>query len=191
MALEQLKELEEQESELSRKLVEKLYDLQEYKDLVDIRDRIKLKKDIRPEYATEVIPIPEKEQRKGMLNALKDIALDNIEDCVNYKGDEQLYSQFINRIHGLKDEWKAFRRTNVDNYNYYIAKAKFMLDSYSYNNAVLMIDAYKDYKFHKKLAEQGKEKEKIIETAIKPKHYTEHIKEEINADSQKKEEKVR
>ena len=187
LALEQLKELEEQESKLSRKLVEKLYDLQEYKDLVDVRDRIKHKKDIRPEYATEVIPIPIKEQRKGMLNALKDIALDNIEDCVNYKGDEQLYLQFVNRIHGLKDEWKAFRRTNVDNYNYYIAKAKFMLDNYSYNKAVLMIDAYKDYKFHKKLAEQGKEREKIIETAIKPNNYTEPTKEETKADSKKEE----
>ena len=189
LALEQLKELEEQESKLSRKLVEKLYDLQEYKDLVDVRDRIKHKKDIRPEYATEVVPIPAKEQRKGMLNALKDIALDNIEDCVNYKGDEQLYLQFINRIHGLKDEWKAFRRTNVDSYNYYIAKAKFMLDSYSYNKAVLMIDAYKDYKFHKKVVEQGKEREKIIETTIKPSNYTESVKEETKAGSQKKEEK--
>lgn len=187
LTLDQLKELEEQESELSKKLVEKLYDLQEYKDLVDVRDRIKHKKDIRPEYATEVIPIPAKEQRKGMLNALKDIALDNIEDCINYKGDEQVYLQFINRIHGLKDEWKAFRRTNVDNHNYYIAKAKFMLDSYSYNNAVLMIDAYKDYKFHKNLAEQGKEKEKIIETAIKPNNYTEPTKEETKANSKKEE----
>ena len=37
LSIDQLKELEEQEIELSRKLVEKLYDLQEYKDLVDIR----------------------------------------------------------------------------------------------------------------------------------------------------------
>ena len=147
------------------------------------------KKDIRPEYATEVIPIPFKEQRKEMLKALKDIALDNIEDCINYKGNEQLYLQFINRIHGLKDEWKAFRRTNVDNYNYYIAKAKFMLDNYSYNKAVLMIEAYKDYKFHKKLAEQGKGKEKIIETAIKPNNYTEPTKEETKAEEQREEKK--
>ena len=142
----ELEDLYEQENELSKKVRFYLSNLPEYKELVHVRDLIKHKSDIRDGYSTVVEKLSLKEQRKIMNEALRDIALNNIENCQSYDGDEDKYIEFINRIHGFKDEWKAFRRTNVDNFNYYVAKAKFMLDQYSYNYAILLVDAYKEYK---------------------------------------------
>lgn len=141
-----MEKLYERENELSQKVQFCLMNMQEYNELVDVRAQIKNKSEIRDEYDSAVIKLSIDEQRKLMDEALRDIALSNIEYCTSYNGDEEKYLKFVERIHGLKDEWKAFRRTNVDNFNYYIAKAKFMLDQYSYNYCVLLVDAYKDYK---------------------------------------------
>lgn len=141
-----MEKLYEKENELSQKVQFYLMNMPEYNELVDVRAQIKNKSEIRNEYDSAVIKLSIDEQRKLMDEALRDIALSNIEYCTSYSGDEEKYLKFVERIHGLKDEWKAFRRTNVDNFNYYIAKAKFMLDQYSYNYCVLLVDAYKDYK---------------------------------------------
>jgi len=141
-----MEKLYEKENELSQKVQFSLMNMPEYNELVDVRAQIKNKSEIRNEYDSAVIKLSIDEQRKLMDEALRDIALSNIEYCTSYNGDEEKYLKFVERIHGLKDEWKAFRRTNVDNFNYYIAKAKFMLDQYSYNYCVLLVDAYKDYK---------------------------------------------
>ena len=141
-----MEKLYEKENELSQKVQFYLMNMPEYNELVDVRAQIKNKSEIRNEYDSAVIKLSIDEQRKMMDEALRDIALSNIEYCTSYNGDEEKYLKFVERIHGLKDEWKAFRRTNVDNFNYYIAKAKFMLDQYSYNYCVLLVDAYKDYK---------------------------------------------
>ena len=141
-----MEKLYEKENELSQKVQFFLMNMPEYNELVDVRAQIKNKSEIRNEYDSAVIKLSIDEQRKLMDEALRDIALRNIEYCTSYNGDEEKYLKFVERIHGLKDEWKAFRRTNVDNFNYYIAKAKFMLDQYSYNYCVLLVDAYKDYK---------------------------------------------
>lgn len=141
-----MEKLYEKENELSQRVQFSLMNMPEYNELVDVRAQIKNKSEIRNEYDSAVIKLSIDEQRKLMDEALRDIALSNIEYCTSYNGDEEKYLKFVERIHGLKDEWKAFRRTNVDNFNYYIAKAKFMLDQYSYNYCVLLVDAYKDYK---------------------------------------------
>ena len=96
-------------------------------------------------YDTEVVEIPDKEDEKATRRALKKIALENILDCEYYDGDEEKYMEFINAIKGLRQEWKAFRRTNVENFNYYIAKAKFFLKNYSRDYRDLYIDEFKDY----------------------------------------------
>lgn len=141
-----MEKLYERENELSQKVQFCLMNMPEYNELVDVRAQIKNKSEIRNEYDSAVIKLSIDEQRKLMDEALRDIALSNIEYCTSYNGDEEKYLKFVERIHGLKDEWKAFRRINVDNFNYYIAKAKFMLDQYSYNYCILLVDAYKDYK---------------------------------------------
>lgn len=141
-----MEKLYEKENELSQRVQFSLMNMPEYNELVDVRAQIKNKSEIRNEYDSAVIKLSIDEQRKLMDEALRDIALSNIEYCTSYNGDEEKYLKFVERIHGLKDEWKAFRRTNVDNFNYYIAKAKFMIDQYSYNYCVLLVDAYKDYK---------------------------------------------
>lgn len=142
----EMEELFEKENELNRKVQFYLTNLPEYNELIYVRDLIKHKSKFKYEYSTVVEKLSIEEQRKIMNKALKDIALNNIDECLTYNGDEERYLEFVNRVHGLKDEWKAFRRTNVNNFNYYLAKAKFMLDTYSYNYAILLVDAYKDYK---------------------------------------------
>lgn len=142
---EQMDELLEQEEKLRKKVKDVLSNLPEYKQLIYVQEMIKNEKAKKEPYKTVVEKIDLKEQRKIIAEALRDIALDNLEYCVTYKGDEEKYLEFVNRIHGFKDEWKAFRRTNVDNFNYYLAKAKFMLDNFAYDYCVLLVDEFKDY----------------------------------------------
>ena len=142
---EQMDELLEQEEKLREKVKDVLSNLPEYRHLIYVQEMIKNEKAKKEPYKTVVEKIDLKEQRKIIAEALRDIALDNLEYCVTYKGDEEKYLEFVNRIHGFKDEWKAFRRTNVDNFNYYLAKAKFMLDNFAYDYCVLLVDEFKDY----------------------------------------------
>ena len=142
---EQMDELLEKEERLREKVKDVLSNLPEYKQLIYVQEMIKNEKAKKEPYKTVVEKIDLKEQRKIIAEALRDIALDNLEYCVTYKGDEEKYLEFVNRIHGFKDEWKAFRRTNVDNFNYYLAKAKFMLDNFAYDYCVLLVDEFKDY----------------------------------------------
>lgn len=142
---EQMDELLEQEEKLREKVKNVLSNLPEYKQLIYVQEMIKNEKAKKEPYKTVVEKIDLKEQRKIIAEALRDIALENLEYCTSYKGDEEKYLEFVNRIHGFKDEWKAFRRTNVDNFNYYLAKAKFMLDSFTYDYCVLLVDEFKDY----------------------------------------------
>lgn len=142
---EQMDELLEQEEKLRDKVKDVLSNLPEYKQLIYVQEMIKNEKAKKEPYKTVVEKIDLKEQRKIITEALRDIALENLEYCASYKGDEEKYLEFANRIHGFKDEWKAFRRTNVDNFNYYLAKAKFMLDNFAYDYCVLLVDEFKDY----------------------------------------------
>ena len=142
---EQMDELLEQEEKLRDKVKDVLSNLPEYKQLIYVQEMIKNEKAKKEPYKTVVEKIDLKEQRKIIAEALRDIALENLEYCTSYKGDEEKYLEFVNRIHGFKDEWKAFRRTNVDNFNYYLAKAKFMLDNFAYDYCVLLVDEFKDY----------------------------------------------
>lgn len=142
---EQMDELLEQEEKLREKVKNVLSNLPEYKQLIYVQEMIKNEKAKKEPYKTVVEKIDLKEQRKIIAEALRDIALENLEYCTSYKGDEEKYLGFVNRIHGFKDEWKAFRRTNVDNFNYYLAKAKFMLDNFAYDYCVLLVDEFKDY----------------------------------------------
>ena len=142
---EQMDELLEQEEKLREKVKNVLSNLPEYKQLIYVQEMIKNEKAKKEPYKTVVEKIDLKEQRKIIAEALRDIALENLEYCTSYKGDEEKYLEFVNRIHGFKDEWKAFRRTNVDNFNYYLAKAKFMLDNFAYDYCVLLVDEFKDY----------------------------------------------
>lgn len=142
---EQMDELLEQEEQLREKVKDVLSNLPEYKQLIYVQEMIKNETAKKEPYKTVVEKIDLKEQRKIIAEALRDIALENLEYCTSYKGDEEKYLEFVNRIHGFKDEWKAFRRTNVDNFNYYLAKAKFMLDNFAYDYCVLLVDEFKDY----------------------------------------------
>lgn len=142
---ELMDELLEQEEKLREKVKNVLSNLPEYKQLIYVQEMIKNEKAKKEPYKTVVEKIDLKEQRKIIAEALRDIALENLEYCVSYKGDEEKYLEFVNRIHGFKDEWKAFRRTNVDNFNFYLAKAKFMLDNFAYDYCVLLVDEFKDY----------------------------------------------
>lgn len=142
---EQMDELLEQEEKLREKVKDVLSNLPEYRHLIYVQEMIKNEKAKKEPYKTVVEKIDLKEQRKIIAEALRDIALENLEYCTSYKGDEEKYLEFVNRIHGFRDEWKAFRRTNVDNFNYYLAKAKFMLDNFAYDYCVLLVDEFKDY----------------------------------------------
>ena len=84
-----MEKLCEKENELSQKVQFYLMNMPEYNELANVRAQIKNKSEIRNEYDSAIIKLSINEQRKLMDEALREIALSNIEYCTSYNGDEK------------------------------------------------------------------------------------------------------
>lgn len=149
----------EEEIELERKnliakrnllwvvISEKARQLPEYKEMLRINNILN----------TKMIQLSDEDRKNELNAALKQISEEQFEEIAQSFTDEEKYVEFLKAYKGYKNEWKLYTRTNVDCFNYYYYKAKFMLRSY-----------YNDYQYCINLQFRGHEK--LIDSYMKQ-HY--------------------
>lgn len=95
----------------------------------------------------KMVQMSDEERKIEYENATKEITERDFEEIANSITDEDKYVELLKGYRGYKNEWKLYTRTNVDLFNYYYQKAKFILRSY-----------YDDYQYCINLQFRGLEK---------------------------------
>jgi len=116
---------------------EKACQIPEYKEMLNINNILN----------TKMIQLSDEDRKNELEAASKQITEEQFEEIAQSFTDEKKYVEFLKAYKGYKNEWKLYTRKNVDCFNYYYYKAKFMLRSY-----------YSDYQYCINLQFRGHEK---------------------------------
>ena len=148
VAIEEEREhLENERKFLQMVIYEKIADSPEYKRIVDISNILNIK----------MVALSKEERQQEFDEASKLITEREFDEIAKSYKDEKKYVQLLKGYKGYDNEWKLYTRTNVDCFNYYYHKAKFILGSY-----------FKDYQYCMNL--QYREHTKALDENMKN-HY--------------------
>lgn len=144
---EERKRLEQEKAFLQLVIHDKVTNSTEYKRIVEISNILNIK----------MIALSKEEQQQEIDEASKLITEREFDEISKSYNDEKKYVQLLKGYKGYDNEWKLYTRTNVDCFNYYFHKAKFILNSY-----------FEDYQYCMNL--QYKYNTKFLDPNMK-KHY--------------------
>lgn len=144
---EERKRLEQEKDYLQMVIHDNVTNSPEYKRIVEISNILNVK----------MIAMSKEEQKQEINESSKQITEREFDEIAKSYNDEKKYVQLLKGYKGYDNEWKLYTRTNVDCFNYYFHKAKFIIRSY-----------YEDYQYCMNL--QFKYNTRFLDSNMK-KHY--------------------
>lgn len=117
---EEREKLEQERTKLQLIIHDKTVNSPEYKRMIEISNILNIK----------MVALSQEEQQQELDEAVKLITERDFEEIANSYNDEKKYVQLLKGYKGYDNEWKLYTRTNVDCFNYYFHKAKFILGCY-------------------------------------------------------------